>query len=254
MAQILSSLWDGLSDFLIAEFFPVEPTDGGQWVRSTTDDTAVRAPLTDANLEVDLGWNSPFEGAGAESRAPALAQMAQGGLLQPIVDATMGADGEFAQSAKEYLNQYQGRTGITKLNSTQIFSSMQPAKISCTAIFRAWRDAATEVEAPFDQLMKWSLPQELSRDGSILARAAMSGRDENMSHVEALMPSLSPVRIGMRYKGRTFAPLVIESISMPLSSPINASGQFIELRTQLTLSTLTAIDRNDWDNFKTIQL
>lgn len=104
---------------------------------------------------------------------------------------------------------------------------------------------ATQVEAPFNKLMEWALPIELSKDGSVLARAAETAKGD-MGYVEALMPSKSPTRIAMKYKGRTFAPLVIESIGMPLSSPVDASGRYVELAVPMTLCTLTAIDRKDW--------
>lgn len=248
----LSSLWDGLNDHLIATFYVVEPTDSYEWTRSLSDETVVRAPLTDVTLEIDLNWQSPFEQAGPESAAPSLMAMLQSGQLQPVVDAVAGSRGDISRESKEYLNQFEGRTGITKLNSTQIFNGMQPARINATVVFRAWRDALTEVEEPFDQLMQWALPQELSRDGSIIARLANSAKSDGSDHVGMLMPSLSPLKIGMTYKGRSFLPLVIESISQPLSSPINADGHFIEIRSQLTLCTLTAIDKNDWASTKTL--
>jgi hypothetical protein len=58
----------------------------------------------------------------------------------------------------------------------------------------------------------------------------------------------------MQYKGRTFSPLVIESIGMPLSSPVDASGRFVELAVPLTLCTLTALDRQDWSDTRTVTL
>lgn len=252
MPTQLSSLWDGLNEHLIASFYVVEKTDDYEWSRSLADETVVRAPLMDVNLEIDLNWQSPFEQAGPESAAPSLMAMLQSGQLQPVVDSVTGSKGDLSQASKDYLNQYEGRTGITKLNSTQIFNGMQPARINATVVFRAWKDALTEVEEPFDQLMQWALPQELSRDGSIIARLANSARSVDTDHVGMIMPSLSPVKIGMTYKGRSFLPLVIESISRPLSSPINADGNFIELRSQLTLCTLTAIDKNDWRSMKTL--
>ena len=59
-------------------------------------------------------------------------------------------------------------------------------------------------------------------------------------------PSIAPAKIAMQYKGRTFSPLVIESIGMPLSSPVNKDGLYVELAVPMTLCSLTAIDREDW--------
>jgi len=253
----LTSIWDGLSPHLIATFYEVAQTGVNAWGRidGKTDPIAVMAPLTDATMEMVLNWQSPFEQAGPESRAPALMAMLQSGALQPVVDAVMGktAESGVPLRSNEFLKQFEGRTGITKLNSTQVFNGMPPVKITVTALLRAWRDAASEVEAPFNKLMEWALPIDLSDDGSMLARAAQTVRGD-MGYVEALMPSKAPTRIAMRYKGRIFSPLVIESIGMPLGSPVNSSGRFVELAVPLTLCTLTALDRKDWINATTLAM
>jgi hypothetical protein len=213
----------------------------------------------DANMEVLLNWQSPFESAGPESRAPGLMAMLQSGALQPVVDMLNPfSSGKDRPSGEEvagmmgksdgFLKQFEGRTGITKLNSTQAFNGMPPIKITVTALFRAWADAAKEVEAPFNKLMEWALPIHLSKDSSILARAVQAIKGD-MDLVAALMPSKSPTRIAMSYKGRVLSPLVIESIGMPLSSPVNSDGRFVELAVPMTLCSLTAIDRGDWQDY-----
>lgn len=248
------SLWDGLSPHLIANIYQVGKTGDNAWGRidGKTDPVTVMAPLTEANMEVALNWQSPFEQAGPESKAPALMAMLQSGALQPVVDAVMGnkskdGAGTVQQKSGDFLKQFEGRTGITKLNSTQVFNGMPPVKIQVTALLRAWRDSASEVEAPFNKLMEWALPVELSRDGSVLARAAETAKGD-MGYIEALMPSRAPVTVAMRYKKRIFSPLVIESIGMPLGSPVDRNGRFVELLVPLTLCTLTALDRQDWSN------
>ena len=248
----LTSLWDDLSPHLIASFYEVVKTGTDQWARVSgkSDPITVMAPLTDANMEIALNWQSPFEQAGPESKAPALMAMLQSGALQPIVDTLINkkdTSGNAQQQSNNFLSQFEGRTGITKLNSTQVFNGMPPIKITVTAMFRAWRSAAKEVEDPFNKLMAWALPVELSKDGSVLARAAETVKGD-MGYVEALMPSKSPTRIAMKFKGRTFSPMVIESIGLPLNSPVDKTGRFVELAVPMTLCTLTAIDRKDWGN------
>ena len=254
----LSSLWDGLSEHLIASFFVVEPEGdawSGSWRRSQSETVEVRAPLSEANLEITLGWEDPFAASGAGAKAPTLMAMLQSGALQPVIDAVQGEKGGMLTESglSDQISKYYGRTSITKLNSMQIFNAMQPIKINCTAVFRAWRDPVSEVEEPIDQLLYWAFPQELSKDGSIFARMIQTARG-NMGTTEALMPSVAPLAIGMKYKNRTYAPLVIENISLPLSSPVNSKGHFIEQQVQLSLSSLSAIDRTDWSNTKTLIL
>jgi hypothetical protein len=248
----LSSLWDGLSSHLIATFYEVAKTGEDSWgrIEGKTDPIAVKAPLTEAKMEMVLNWQGPFEQAGPESKAPALMAMLQSGALQPVVDAVMGGSDAAQEKSNGFLKQFEGRTGITKLNSTQVFNGMPPVKITVTALFRAWSDSLGEVEAPVNKLMDWALPIELSRDGSLLANAIeyMKG---GKAFIEALMPSKAPTRIAMKYKGRTYAPLVIELIELPLDSPVDSTGRFVQLVVPMTLCTLTAIDRQDWSNTMT---
>lgn len=237
-------LWDGLNPTLIATIYEVdhksEPLDEASRVRCLFVD--------DANLEVTLNWQSPFEGAGPEARAPTLSAMLQSGAIQPIAerlgDGVGGATKEVSETAR-------GRTGITKLNSTQVFSGMPPLRIQATIMLRAWRDPQAEVEEPLDQLMAWGLPKRLAPEGTLLTAAidwiSEGDRDVN-GFVEAAMPSFAPSLLAIRYKGRLYAPMVIESIGVPLNSPSDKYGRFVQLQLPVTLSTLTAWDGRDWEN------
>lgn len=238
----LSSLWDGLSPHLIASIFRCDRKG-----KALTDEPVIRAPMMEAELEVSLNWQSPFEQAGPESKAPALMAMLQSGALQPFVDAIQGKqEGEADRSqSSEFLKQFEGRTGITKLNSTQVFTGMPPARIQGQLLFRAWLNAQREVEVPINQLMQWALPEELSDDGTVLTRLVEAGKGEKDA-IDALMPSFSPVLVGITYKGKTFAPMVIEMVGLPLSSPVDSSGHFVEMVVPITISTLTAMDSKDW--------
>lgn len=252
--NVLSSRWDGLSDKLIASFYPVQKSqDGKSWIPVPDSKTTVKAPLTESSMDVSLNWQSPFENSGPESKAPALLAMLQSGALQPVVDAVTGGKkgdggGDAQKKSNEFLKQFEGRTGITKLNSTQVFTGMPPVKIQVTALFRAWRDPREEVMVPFTRLMRWALPDELSADGSILARAVQTAKGE-MGYLDALLPSRAPTVIAMKYKTRTYSPLVIESISHQMSGPTDKDGYYTELQVNMTLCTLTAIDQGDWTEY-----
>lgn len=251
----ISSKWDGLSQHLLATFYEVKKEGGNlfRWVKNP-DSNVVQAPLTDTSMQIELSWNGPFDNAGVDSKAPALMSLLQNGGIQQYSDSALGSGG-INQKLNEGLSQFEGRTGVTKLNSTQVFTGMSPLKITCTAHFRAWDDAISEVERAVDQLMAWALPEKLSEDGSVVARSldAMKGK-EGSDLVNTLMPSLCPHVIGMQYKGRNFAPLVIESIDFPMDSPINSSGKYVQMAVQLTLTTLYAVDREYWTNTKTVIL
>jgi hypothetical protein len=193
-----------------------------------------------------LNWSSPFESAGIETKAPGLLAMLQSGSLQPFLDSLPGMKGSaIGNSLKDGLKGFESRTGITKLNSMQVFSGMPPIKIQVTALFRAWKNAKNEVEEPFNQLMSWALPQELAKDMT-LAIGVSDFVQGKKSLLDAILPSHAPVMIAMTYKGRTYSPMVIESISQPINSPIDKYGNFVELQVPMTLCTLTALDKNDW--------
>ncbi|WP_295396365.1 hypothetical protein [uncultured Thiodictyon sp.] len=261
-----SSLWGGLSKHLIASFYPVSKASNGVWSKPDAAAT-VKAPLTEASMEVALNWHSPFENMGAEAKAPMLAAMLQSGAIAPVAQALVtgapagGVVAGLAEGAQSALSGMQGRTGITKLNSTQVFSGMPPAKLQVTVLLRAWSDPLREVETPFNQLMDWALPMMLSPDDPLamaikcLAKGVTGGfgsfADAAKGAVDVLMPSKAPVCVAMRYKGRIYSPLVIEAITDPIGSNVDASGRYVEKLFSMTLCTLTAIDRQDWAGMAT---
>lgn len=245
-STVQSSIWDGLNPHLIARLWKLKKEDG-EWVQDRSANL-FEAALTEASLEVALNWQSPFENSGTESQAPTVAAMLQTGAFQPLIAAVTDNGQRFAevhQKANSALTSFEGRTGITKMNSTQVFNGMQPIKITGTLILRAWSDPVREVQDPLDLFMSWILPQELSKDGSVIARSINTAQGED-GMVELLMPSLAPVPVSMRYKRWLFKNMVIESATLPLNSPITQDGYFTEMRIPFTLCSMTAIDVQDW--------
>ena len=245
----ITSIWDGLNPHLVARFYEVDH------LGRTVDDIVVKAAVTEeADIQMTFNWQSPFEGSGPESRAPALMGMLQSGALKPLIESigaaagrTVGSDiGDKIKSAAGNLDEARGRNGMTKLNSTQIFSGSAPHKISVTLLFRAWRDPSAEVERPLEQFLTWAHPQKLAPDGTMLT-GALSFLSGEKGLIDAMLPSFSPCMIAMVYKGRRYAPLVIESVGMPLSAPIDALGRFVQMSLQVTMSTHQSWDKNDWE-------
>lgn len=236
----------GLNRHLLAELYALKRSaDGKAWEVDAAKPRIV-VPVTQASMELALTWQSPFEGAGVESRFPALAQMAQAGMFSPLLQA-IGSKLEEGSEARKAIDdadkaaqQLVGMTGITKFNSTQVFSGMPPVKVQLSVLFKAFRDPLAEVEAPLRRLQEWALPQELASDG-VLSELVKSGGD-----VLTLMPSKVPLCVGLTYKGRQFRPMVIESITDPLDAPIDANGRRVSALVPLTLCSLTALDAKDW--------
>jgi hypothetical protein len=239
----------GLNKHLIASIYPMTRVgDGTEWARDDSEEP-FEAPLTQANLEMLATWQSPFEGAGVESKFPGLSQMAQAGLFKGVLHALGSKIPEKMERTKEFVadiersaNNLVGKSGVTKLNSHQVFSGAPPLKIQITAFLRAFKHPVLEVEEPLKRLQEWTLPQKLARDGTA-AEFIRSGAD-----VLSLMPSLVPKIVGFHYKNRVIQPCVIESVSDPLDAPIHSSGYRVSASVQITLCTLTALDRNDWND------
>lgn len=237
---VLGSKWDGLSDHLIARIYEVNSR--GEAVGGPV----VHAPFAgDVSLDVDLSWTSPFESAGSDSAAPALSAGLQSGSLAAIFDRLGEAVGIEAEGISGALSETEGRSGMTKLNSTQIFTGMPPLRIQGELLFRAWSDPVSEVESPMDQLMAWAMPKKLARVGTMITAAAEYATTD-AGLIESMLPSEVPSLLAVTYKGRTYSPVVIERISMPLSSPIDAGGRFTQLKMPLTIASLQAWDREDW--------
>lgn len=233
------SAWDNLNSSLIANIYEVDHT--GAVMPGTT---VVQAVLSgDVTLDANLNWQSPFEGAGAESKAPALMSMLQSGAFQPLIDSL---GGKAKDALQDTVNEARGRTGITKLNSTQVFSGMPPIKIQGNLLLRAWENPVNEVENPLDTLMRWALPYSLAPEGTLLSNAINYAQGNGKTLIETIMPSEAPPLVALTYKGRTYSPMVIESINLPLGSPVDANGNFVSMLIPVTFATLTAIDGKDW--------
>lgn len=241
LAGSVGSKWDGMSRHLLASLHEVD-IDG-----NAIGDVELQAPFVeDVQLDLEMNWQSPFEGAGAEGAAPALSSMLQSGTIPAIVDKVGQQVGTSAfddpsGSAREAI----GRSGMTKLNSTQIFNGMPPLRIQGELLFRAWSDPQSEVEAPIDQLVQWALPEYLAPEGTMIT-AVLDYATSDKGMIESAFPSIVPAMVALTYKGRTYSPMVIERVGVPLGSPIDKHGRFTQMKVPITLATLTGKDRKDW--------
>jgi hypothetical protein len=247
----LSSDWTGLSKHLIATFYPVQQIPGSKdalaWERKP-DTPEVRAPLTEGTIEQTANWTSPFENQTADAKLGTFSAMLQSGGFSPALQALAAlfpkdsVGSGLVNGLNKTLDDLRGKTSITKLNSVQIFTGMPPMKVNVTAHFRALRDSKQEVELPLSQLVEWSLPKQLSNSG--IATKVIEGAKSGL--VESLYSGDAPQIIGMQFANMLFIPLVIESVSRPLTGPRDRYGYLTSAQVTLSLSTLTALDQSDW--------
>lgn len=249
---VLRSDWTGLSPHLIAIFYPVRQVEGSAnvlWER-VPESIEVHAPISDGTVEQTANWTSPFENQQADAKLSTFSAMLQSGGFESALNALANlfpkdsAAGVAVGSLNNSLASLKGKTAITKLNSVQIFTGMPPMKINVTAHFRALSDSKAEVRDPLAQLMEWTLPKKLSESG-IVSKLLDGGKD---GVAKTLYSSDAPTIIGMRYGDSLFMPIVIESMSHPLTGPRDYGGTMISAQTTLSLSTLSALDRQDWIN------
>jgi hypothetical protein len=265
--RILTSQWGSLSGHLVARFFPVRRMKSGTGWEQSSGQTAltdrfvvdegveVHCPISEGHSALEASWHSPFEGAGAEGKS--ISSMLQSGAATSFAQALSGIGlvkdnfGDLGQKAVDFLRDIEGRTSITKLNSTQVFQGMPPLKLTLTAHFRALMDPVSEVRAPLQQLREWAVPQLLASDGLLANAVSSSGESKSgvaRKVIETLYPSRTPQLIGMAYGDMLLQPLCIESISETFTNPRTEKGVMVSSSVQITLATLTALDRRDVQN------
>lgn len=264
----LGSTWgeNGLNENLIVKIRAViegnlEGGQGAQTYEIDTSQPTVESLFEDADFTIESQYSTPFESSNPEGRLPNLMGMIQSGqaaaglysLFAYASDPT-GAAGVAADLAKlagektgataafsEKLNTAQtdlqglmGKSNFTKLNSRQIFTSSNSVRITGSLVFQAWSDADTEVEAAIQQLQKWASAKSLSKKSLIVGAL-----DEGFA---AMFPSEIPPLVQLQYGGKTYTPMVIESVSAPITAPMNKNGSRIAVKAQITFLSLTAWD------------
>lgn len=209
---------------------------------------AVQAVIKEGNVEQELGWNSPFENMNAEGRHPTLTAFAQTGSLERIAQTIGFGSGNKEENSlsaglmkrlSDLSQSAQGRTGITKLNSRQVFTGHAPLKINMTLLFRAWQDPDSEVAIPYQTLLQMAYPNKLADN-----QLDVPEGEDNGKALHYLFPSAAPNPVILTYKGETFPPLVIENIGKPLDAPYSPMGD-IWLEVPIVLQSLESLDFQD---------
>lgn len=218
----------GLNTKLIAAIYPVE----------NTSDERVCGLLEEAEFSLENQYQTPFENADPMGKMPTLMGMVQSGQALAQAGGLLGAVGAVVPDGLESeLAGLQGKTSFTKLNSQQIYLSSSSIKITGTLVLTAWADAKAEVENQLRLLQSWTVPVFLS-DNAGIVNVAEGG-------LKGVFSGTIPPHVVLQYGGKTYSPLVIESISAPITAPMNANGDRIAVKVQINLMTMQAWDRRD---------
>lgn len=263
--KTLGSVWreKGLNKNLVVKIRPVVEGnfEGGQGQQTYSIDTSqptVESIFEDADFSIESQYSTPFESSNPEGRLPNLMGMIQSGQINAAyyslfalsndptgVGATvaqgvsMAANvtgvGDMLSESEDKLQGLLGRSNFTKLNSRQIFTSSNSVRITGTLFFQAWANAKVEVEDALQQLQIWASAAELSKQ-SLLVGGIKDGFSE------AMFPSIIPPLVQLQYGGKTYSPMVIESVSAPITAPMTKDGDRIAVRVQVVFLSLTAWD------------
>lgn len=196
----------------------------------------------EGELVVESQYSTPFENSNPEHRLPTLMGMLQSGdwinTLETVASSVFGVS--LSGDSQDSLRSLEGRSNLTKTNSTQIFVSSS-VQLSMTLIFSAWESAKTEVEDQVRLLQQWSLPKKLEQ-GSIVASVA-----EGKS-LESLFPSLVPPFVSIYYGNKRYLPFLIQSVSAPLVVPMDSEGNRMSLQVTINFLSRTAWDAENITN------
>lgn len=106
--------------------------------------TFVRARIISYSVSNQAEWANKFEGSDADSKVPTISAILQSGIYSDKSDK---------------LSHLAGKTLITKAQSVQVWTGLQPQEVSFELEFRAFTNASQEVEQPIQALIKMMSPQ-----------------------------------------------------------------------------------------------
>lgn len=199
------------------------------------DDEQVVAIATDGDLMIEGQYSTPFENSNPEHRLPTLMGMLQSGDWVNTLESVAGAFGvDISEDKQATLNSLEGRSNLTKVNSTQIYVNGS-VQLTMTLVFSAWESARVEVEDQVRLLQQWALPQKLEEDSTIANVA------EEKS-LKSLFPSIVPPFVSVHYGNKRYLPLLIQHVSTPLVVPMDSEGNRLTLQVPVTFLTRTAWD------------
>lgn len=246
----------GLNQRLIAKIRPVseDNVEGGQGKQTFNPIEGypiIAALFEDGEFTVEAQYSTPFETSNPEGRMPTMMGMLQSGELPASMYSYFNLDSETADDsavkgvvgdAADKLLGLKDKSTFTKINSRQVYTSSSSVRISGTLVFQAWVDAASEVERALNVLQQYASPRKLS-DASLVVGMLSEGAD-------GMFPSTIPSLVQFQYAGKTYKPMFIESLSAPITAPMNKNGDRIAIKVQITLLSLTAWDKYDIANLR----
>jgi len=114
-------------------------------IQDIENGTSARGRIVSYSVSNQAEWANRFEGSSGDSRFPTITALLQSGELAKEI----GSDAFMKLRSK---------TTITKAQSVQVWTGIQPQSIDLQIEFMAFTNAYTEVEAPIQELVRMQSP------------------------------------------------------------------------------------------------
>lgn len=202
---------------------------------------SVRGRIISYSISNQADWANKFEGSDGDSKLPILSAILQSGAYSDSVDA---------------LKAFENRTLITKAQSVQVWTGIQPQNISMEIEFRAFSDPLTEVEEPIQELTRMMSP--VLNDNSIetakrIAESSKPNGDKKLTQedlnkkVEESSLGRVPSKIAVSLFSKRFnATYRIESMDESVDEmKIDGAGNRVYQVVSLTLGSSVGITKQD---------
>lgn len=191
----------GNQDSQVSDHLKVWISDGESYVCGVISEGTAR--------ELQVNWDSPFEGASAES-------------------------GSFATPAALNQELTGGNTLVTQLNTVQTFKGIQPHTFSITINLYALKSAEVEVVKAIAALEGMALAN--LNENVPLSYSQKDGIEFGKA------PKIVMINIG---RNALCEEAVIESVSTPLDGPVDINGFLLRTQITLNIQSKSGINKSD---------
>jgi len=220
-------------------------------ISSPNDDVMVRGLIVSKDVSQSNNYANKFEGTDADSRSPTFAGILQSGVWS---------------NELEFLRGLEGKTLMTKAQTIQIFTGLDPLDLNLEIEFIAQRDTDLEVEKAIQQLEYWKAPllkdnslavgaEEYQRLKGVISKTITAKTDKEvfdkvMSGIKGMADNIFgeiPNELNISFMDKRYnTTFVIESISMNEDKIMrHRDGGRIRQKVSLSLKSKTGITKND---------
>lgn len=188
--------------------------------------------FVDGDMSIESQWQTPFESSNPENKLPSLMAGLQSGTFSDAfvgITKSLGLD-KLGESGAEMMSGLEGKSNFTKVNSTQIYLSSAPTRMSLNLALLAYKDAKLEVERPLLKLQQLAMPKILG---------------DSLVQEGEFFSSTIPPFVAITFANKTYKPFIVESVSAPIGGATDAMGNRLSATISVTVASRTAMDARD---------